>query len=238
MKRACSMTSKVKCTCFALENICRFVPHVKIPILLYMDRKKLAIINAVLLVIVLFLGYTLYNIIQEPIQFNRIKERRYAAVITRLEQIRDAQQAYKGEYGFYAEDTNKLVSFVDTGHVTIKLRKDSTFQYYNKLYQQDMMKDTVVVRVLGRKPASEEIFGEGFEAASLAVVPFNDQRGFTMGTGTINKNNIDIAVFEVKVGDTTIFEDVFSRYKDYIQDKSHALQIGSLEEPTLSGNWK
>ena len=203
-----------------------------------MDRKKLAIINVVLLVIVVFLGYKLFNIIQEPIEFNNIKERRYAAVIQRLEQIRDAQQAYKGEYGMYADNMNKLVSFVDTGHVTIKLRKDSSFLFYNKVYQQDMMKDTVVVRVLGRKPASTEIFGEGFEAASLARVPYNDKHGFTMATATINKNNIDIAAFEVKVGDTTIFEDVYPRFKDYIQDKSHALQIGSLVEPTLSGNWK
>jgi hypothetical protein len=47
-----------------------------------------------------------------------------------------------------------------------------------------------------------------------------------------------VPVFEAKVGDTLIFADVYQRFKPLIKDRNHALQIGSLVEPTLSGNWK
>jgi hypothetical protein len=203
-----------------------------------MSRNKFAIINGILLVLVLVLGFKLYSIIQEPIVFNSLKEQRYAKVIERLENIRDAQQAFKGEYGTYTDNMAVLVGFVDTGHVTIKLRKDSSFLSYNKVYQQDMMKDTLIVRVIGRKKVIGEVFPEGFEAASLARVPFNETAQFTMGKGVIEKNKVQVPVFEAKVGDTLIFADVYERFKPYIKDRNHALQIGSLVEPTLSGNWK
>ena len=97
-----------------------------------MDSKVSLILKIVLAVVIIYLGYLLYSIIQEPIQFEKLKTKRYTLVQNRLEQIRDAQKAYRAEYSKFADDFNGLIAFVDTGKQSIIERKDSSFTYYNK----------------------------------------------------------------------------------------------------------
>lgn len=195
------------------------------------------IAKAVLGILIVFLGYKLYSIIQEPIDFENLKEKRYASVKTKLEQIRDAQKAYRTEYLQFAEDLETLIAFVDTGKSAIIERKDSSFMYYDKVYLQDMEKDTIITKILGYEPVKEKLFGATFDANSLRNIPYSDKQPFMLAAGKIKINDVVVPVFEAKAPDTLIFFDVLSKYDQYI-DNDYALQVGDLNEATLSGNWK
>lgn len=192
-----------------------------------------------LLIVVLGLSYWLFRIINQPIEFERIKERRYTEIKNRLEEIREVQQAYLQEYGSYVDNFDELVAFVDTGKLRIIERKDSSFMYYDKVYQQDMNKDTVIVRVLGYEPVKEELFSADFDANKLRYIPLPKKRiaEFEIGAGSIERNDLRIPVFEVSAPNTVIFEDLPSDYNIFV-DRTYQLQVGSLTEPKVSGNWK
>ena len=54
----------------------------------------------------------------------------------------------------FCSDINELVAFVDTGVINIIERKDTSFMYYDKVYQKEMNKDSVMQRVLGQEPVA------------------------------------------------------------------------------------
>ena len=128
-----------------------------------MNQRVSTIVQIVLVLAVIFLGYTLYEIIQEPIRFEKIKNRRYSKIKERLEHIRDAQKAYRAEYNEFAGDFNTLVAFVDTGKQTIIERKDSTFTYYDEVYLKEREKDTIITRVIGYRDIKESLFDADFD---------------------------------------------------------------------------
>lgn len=202
-----------------------------------MSSKVQTILKATLVIAILGLSYFLYEIIQEPIRFEEIKEKRYTKIKDRLENIRDAQKAYRAEYGTFAKDFNTLIGFVDTGKQAIIERKDSSFMYMNKIYQKEMKKDTVIVSILGYQNVKENLFKEGFDASQLRYIPGTDMQEFEMGAGRIEANQVVVPVFEAKAANRVIFADVFKKYRQFI-DADYALTIGSLQEPTLSGNWR
>ncbi len=199
-------------------------------------KGKSLIINLVLLAIAAFLAVKIYQVIMVPIEFERIKLDRFCEITERMEKVREAELAYKDVYGEFTGDWNTLISFVDTGFVTIYERKDSSFMYFNKRFQKDMNKDTVVVREIGRERVLDR-FGEGFDPSILKEVPMTEDVEFDLGAGKIERNGVTVPVFEVSVADTEIFKDLKKRFDQYI-DKEHRYQIGSLSEATISGNYE
>ncbi len=203
-----------------------------------MNKKVSLVINLVLLVAIIILGYNLYEIIQEPVRFQKIKEQRYTKVKERLEQIRDVQKTYRAEYNSFAKDFNTLIAFVDTGKQSIIVRKDSSFMYYDEVFQQERSKDTTIVRVLGYKNVKESLFGNDFDADKLQYIPMTDNKfKFEMDAGKIEVGNVKVPVFEARAANVDVFADIMGKYSDFI-DKDYGLKVGSMTEPTLSGNWK
>lgn len=202
-----------------------------------MNSKVSLIVKVVLFALIIFLGYKLQQIIQEPIDFERLKEKRYTVVKDRLEKIRDAQKEFRSEYQAFAPDIDALIAFVDTGEVAIIERKDSSFMYYDKVYQQEMEKDTIITKILGYQKVKDKVFGSDFDAESLRFIPFSNNSPFQVKAGKITVNDVVLPVFEAKAPNTEIFYDVIDKYDQYI-DKDYALQVGDMNEPKLSGNWK
>ncbi len=202
-----------------------------------MNRTTSLLIKLGLFLIILFLGYRLYAIIQDPIDFEKLKEKRYNVVKMRLEQIRDVQKAHRSEYLAFANDIDALIAWVDTGEIAIIERKDSSFMYYDKVYQQEMEKDTIITKVLGFESVRNKLFGPEFDPESLRYIPFSDKEPFMVEAGKLEVNEVVVPVFEAKAPNTAIFHDVLDRYDQYI-DEDYALQVGDINEPTLSGNWK
>ena len=202
-----------------------------------MNSTVSTILKIVLLVAIVILGYVLYEIIQEPIRYENIKEKRYAKVKERLEQIRDVQKTYRSEFNEFAPDFNTLIAFVDTGRQSIVERKDSTFTYFNEVYQKDMEKDTTIVRVIGYRSVKESLFGENFNAQNLRYIPMTDNAEIEMEAGKLTVNEIVVPVFEARAPNTKIFADILDEYDQYI-DTDYELKVGSMTEPTLNGNWR
>nr|WP_316928106.1 hypothetical protein [Gillisia marina] len=84
------------------------------------------VIQLVLWIVIIFLGYMVFNAVYEPIQFNKVKEKRYAKVIDRLKDIRTAQLAHQEITGTFEKDFDKLIRFIDTAEFTLTQRRDST----------------------------------------------------------------------------------------------------------------
>ena len=202
-----------------------------------MNSRVSTIVQIVLVLAVIILGYNLYEIIQEPIRYEKIKTKRYDQIKMRLEQIRDVQKAYRAEYSEFAPDLNSLIAFVDTGRQTIIERKDSTFVYYDEVYLKDREKDTIITRVIGYRNIKESLFDESFDPTVLRYIPFTDNKEFQMQSDKLTVNDIVVPVFEARASNKDIFEDIFDDYDQFI-DSEYALKVGSLTEPTLSGNWK
>ena len=118
-------------------------------------------IKAVLIVTCLFLTVRIYQSIMQPIKFQRIERSRLCDITEQLENIREAQLAYKSEMGSYCASIQELVGFVDTGYISIIERKDTSFMYYDKIYQKEMNKDSVIIRVLGQEKVSMQLFHNG-----------------------------------------------------------------------------
>lgn len=202
-----------------------------------MNSRVSTIVQIVLVLAVIFLGYRLYEIIQEPIRFEKIKTKRYNQIKLRLEQIRDIQKAYRAEYHEFAGDFNTLIAFVDTGKQTIIERKDSTFSYYDEVYLKDRDKDTIITRVIGYRNIKETLFSQDFDPSVLRYIPLTDKREFSLEADKLTVNEIIVPVFEARASNKDIFADIWKKYDQFI-DKDYALKVGSLTEPTLSGNWK
>jgi hypothetical protein len=203
-----------------------------------MNSKTILLLRVALGLLAIFFGYKIYQLINEPLEFEKIKQRRYDVVKERLVMIRDAQNAYKDEFNRFCEDIDWLVAFVDTGMINIVERKDSSFAYYDKLYQTDMIRDTVVIRVIGRESVKNWVFKDtNFDANKLMYIPFSNGERFFLDATVLERRGIRIPVFEVSAPNSAIFQDLSnSVYRDYI-DYDFSLTVGSLTEPKFSGNW-
>ncbi len=195
------------------------------------------IIKAVLFAVILLLGYNLYSIILDPINFEKLEKRRYDATKTKLEQIRDVQKAYRTEYRAFAPDLNAVIAFVDTGRAAIITRKDSSFMRFNEVYQQDMEVDTIITRIIGYESVKEKLFSADFDPESLRYIPYSEKSEFEIEAGKLEVNDVVVPVFEARAPNAAIFHDVMRRYKQYIEADG-LLKVGDMNEPTLSGNWR
>jgi len=203
-----------------------------------MNSKVQTAVKAVLILLSIYFTYRIYNGIMQPIRFQNIESVRLCEVTEQLENIREAQLAYKSENGNFCSDIHTLVGFVDTGFISIIERKDTNFMYYNKVYQKEMSKDSVIIRLLGQEPVATQLFGEGFDANSMLFIPGTDSL-FTMNAGKIVKNGVEVATFEVSAPFSTVFADVANEFPDaFNKVKNEMWSIGSLTQPTISGNYE
>ncbi|MFL2567155.1 MAG: hypothetical protein ACJ0QP_07080 [Schleiferiaceae bacterium] len=212
-----------------------------------MTSKNIFYLRIALGIITLILSYRIYRIIMQPIEFASIKEKRYEEITNRLEQLREAQLIFKSEYNQYANNFDDLVSFLQNAQVSIIERKDSSFMRYDKVYQTDMLKDTIIYRIIGQTSARDklissnpELFKGNFSVSDLRYIPFaKDSTEFSIATGHVDRNGVRVQVFEIKAPNTDFFHDIYDDYESLILGlRINALAIGSLTEPTLSGNWK
>ncbi|MCH8555939.1 MAG: hypothetical protein LAT76_12335 [Schleiferiaceae bacterium] len=203
-----------------------------------MNSKSIIAVRVVLAIVAVFFGYKIFQLINEPVEFDKLKEKRYDVVKNRLVQIREAQTAYKDEFGKYCADIHELVAFVDTGVVTILERKDTIIRYYDKVYQTEMDKDSVIIREIGQSSVKEFVFKDpNFDAERLRNIPFSKGRPFKMDAAVLERRGTRLPVFEVSAHNEAIFEDLMtSKYREYI-DMEYSLVLGSLTEPKISGNW-
>ncbi|UJH66945.1 hypothetical protein [Allomuricauda sp. SCSIO 65647] len=193
----------------------------------------------------IFMGYLIYNSITAPIQFEKVKQERYAAVIAKLKDIRNAQEAHKTVKGKYANDFNGLVQFVDTANFTITQQRDSSFMRYDKIYQIELQKDTVIIDTLGFVGVRDSLFKNSDRYKTMMNVPFGqNNEKFELKADIIDKSGYRAAVFEAKIKKDVVLhdqpQDLLERENAHIsveEVNGTEIKVGSLTEVSTSGNW-
>lgn len=207
-------------------------------------KMKIAI-QAVLWVLIIFFSYKIYDSINGPINFNEIKNERYADVISRLKEIRKAQIAHKDVKGFYANNFDSLVSFVDNGIFTLIQKRDSSYLEYDKIYRIDMLKEVIVVDTLGFIPVKDSLFKNSTNYAEMSKVPIEGSDAtFSIKADVIDKNGYKVPVFEVKVAKSVV---LFDQNEDLLKQENETISVdgvngpdiilGSLTDVSENGNW-
>ena len=194
----------------------------------------------------IFFASQIYSSINGPIKFNKVKNERYAIVINRLKDIRIAQIAHKDVKGYYANNFDDLVSFIDNGLFTLIEEKDSSYLAYDRIYRIDMLREVKVVRELGKVSVKDSLFKDNESYKQMAFIPIKgkeDER-FLISADIIDKNGYEAHVFEVKVKKDVI---LYDQNKDLLKQENKVISVdgvngseivlGSMTEVSTSGNW-
>ena len=190
------------------------------------------VINLVLVAVVGFLLFVLYQSIKEPIAFKAERDVRQDAVVDKLIRIREAQKAYAGvKGGSYANSFDSL---------RYVLMNDS-FQVEQIFEQTDPDSDEEFIRVITMVPARDSIARAGIVLDSLEYVPYTNGVKFSIAADTLTYQKTLVDVVEVGVPISEFmgkYKD--EKYKKYDNnyDPKKKLKFGDLNRPTLSGNWE
>ncbi|SDS64384.1 hypothetical protein SAMN04487764_2697 [Gillisia sp. Hel1_33_143] len=198
-------------------------------------------------IVIIFLGYLVFNAVYDPIQFNKVKEKRYSKVIDRLKDIRAAQLAHQEITGSFEKDFDGLIKFIDTAEFVLTQRRDTTYldEEYRKAYGVDKLKDDYVIDTLGYASVKDSLFKNSDRYKKMMIIPVEGvDAKFEMSAGTLVKNDSKIPVFEVKVPKKIL---LFDQDKDLIMQEEQVVSVegvngpfitlGSMEEIKTEGNW-
>lgn len=203
------------------------------------------ILQIVLWVVCIVLGYFIYKSVTGPIEFNKVKQERFTQVISKLKDIRNSQEAYKTVNGRYANDFNSLITFVDTGNYVITQQRDSSYMEFDKAYGIDMLREVRKIDTLGFVPVKDSLFKNDDRYKTMMNVP-HAQNGekFEMKSAVVDKSGYKVPVFEAKVAKAVVLydqpKDLLSRENAQMgveQVNGTVIKVGSLEEVSTSGNW-
>ena len=181
---------------------------------------KKIIIQILLAAAALYLGYMCYQSVQNPIQFQKLKKQRYDRVIQKLKDIRTAQDAFKSIHGTYTSSFDSLINFVkyDSLKTVRSIGELTDDQLEEGMTEQDALKKGLIIRDTMRVSALEQLFGKNYPIDDLRYVPFTKKKHeFLMGTNMIwTDSGIEVPVFEARISNMVIFEDLFDEYEDAI----------------------
>ena len=163
------------------------------------------VIQVVLLVAIIVLGYLLWESIQKPIRFNKDKDRIEAATIQRLKDIRSAQLAFRAEYNRFTGDFDTLITFLKTDSFRVVQAigsvPDSMIELLGReKAERQALKDGLISRDTIKLSVKDSLFSKNYYIDSLRYVPFTEGYEFEMGAGVLQTvSKISVRVFEAKV---------------------------------------
>lgn len=204
------------------------------------------LLQAVLWIAILFLGYLIYDSVQAPIEFEKVKKRRYLPTIDRLKDVRKAEIAAREVTGDYIGDWDGLMKFLDTAQFVITERRDTSYLdvEFRRNYGVDKYIQDVVVDTLGYYSVKDSIF-KNFDYSSMRYVPgTNKNAEFKLEAGHITEGRLKIPVFEASVDKAVLLEDQDKNFVERerrlqsVDDVSGPIiKVGDMNKVTDSGNW-
>lgn len=189
------------------------------------------VIQLVLLVAALVLAYFIYDGVKSKIEFKKEAQKRREVVQERLLKVAEAQKEFKKEKGRYAANYPELFHFLENDSLTI-IKAIGTVP--DTLTEKEAVEQGIVVRDTSMVPAYT-VFPENFDIRSLEKVPYSKGATFKMKAGMIEKNKVNVSVFEAY----TTLDKVYTGLdtKGEAVDLDDRIQVGSMTEPITSGNW-
>src|SRR5690606_4853115 len=164
-----------------------------------MPQKFKPALIAGLWILIAFLGYSTFKSVYNPILFNKEKEKRYAAVIKNLEDIRSAELAHRQITGRFTDNFDELVKFIEEAKFTITQRRDAQVKdaALSKQYGIFMPKEIIIVDTLGTVPVKDSLFKNSTRYKTMMNLPAGKPgEKFQLKAGFLEQNDAKIPVFE------------------------------------------
>ncbi len=205
------------------------------------------VIQILLWAVIIFLAYLTFNAVYEPLQFNKVKEKRYTKVVKNLKDIRDAELAHKEITGRFTGSFDSLVKFIDTAEFAITQRRDTVVldEEYQKTYGVDKNIEKTIIDTLGFVPVKDSLYkGNSDRYRNMKNVPIEGANAeFELRAGTIKKGDNKIPVFEARIPKSKV---LFDQDKQLVLQENEVqavddingryIAVGSMTEVTTSGN--
>ena len=180
--------------------------------------------NILLIGIIFFLARFLVNDIKGPISYEQQRKKRYEATKDRLKEIRTAQLMFKKNNGKFMKDIDSLIAFVLNDSIEVqKVIGDPN---------DSLVVSTTITK--NYKVIDTMFNGNVTAAKNLAFIPYSDGVKFDSDAGFIEKNRVNVAVFEVSAA----FEHMYNGLNKQYFDPKKRMIVGSMSEPKTAGNWE
>ena len=198
------------------------------------------VIQIILSIAILVLGYMLVESIQQPIRFQQEQRARYNRTIERLKDIRTAQLAYRSVHGEYTGSFDTLINFVRNDSFRVIMAIGDTDDSLAVALGQ-IIRDTIRVSV------RDSLFRRGYPIDSLRFVPYTGGREeFFLGAGEVmTGSGLAVKVFEAHVHNDVLLAGLDRQLVINMNDERvkreqfPGLRVGSLTETTNNaGNWE
>ena len=207
------------------------------------------VIQIVLVIAIIALGYFCVESINKPIRFQKQQKIRQTAVVERLEQIRDVQVAYKSVFNKYTGSFDTLINFIKNDSLPLVKKEGSLtdsmieagITEIKALAMGIISRDTIRISV------KDSLFKATYPIDSLPFIPFveGDEK-FQMAAGIVTTGSgIKVKVFEAKVHNNNYLKGLEKQEIINKSDKTQKLErypglkVGSLEEANNNaGNWE
>ncbi len=205
--------------------------------------KKIAL-QLVMVALVFFLGYKVYESIMEPVEYKKATDKREKVIKQKLGHIKSLEIEYKKIYGKYTGDFDTLIDFYHNDSMPLVMKIGTVPDTLTETVALEMgiiSRDTTKIAI---KDTLLQDLGV-FNVDRLAEVPFTHGKvKFELESGTVVRANFDVPVFEVKCykkdylaeikAQELLQNDILLLQED---DKFPGLKLGSLTEPSTDGNW-
>lgn len=187
-------------------------------------------VGAFLWIIVLVLGYWLFKVVDDPVQFRAEQEIRTKATKNRLFDIKVAQEYYREVHNTYAGDFDALINTVKNEKLTIiKTIGDPDDTTVVTTY------DTILIPIIDEIIDNKK-FRETKDVNQLRYVPFASNKLFELAMDTIKVQRVRLPVFEAKATKEHYLDGLDAKFikNPAIED----LSIGSLTSASGKGSWE
>lgn len=210
------------------------------------------IIQLVLWVVIAVLGYLLFNSVYEPVQFNKLKVKRYAKVIENLKDIRAAELAHLEITGKFTGSFDSLVQFIDTAEYAITQRRDTSYPDVERnkafgLHPTDggYYLEEVIIDTLSFASVKDSLFKGSDRYRTMMNIPIEGvDKKVKLEAGTVLKNDNPMQVFEASVAKDDILHD---QPRDLVIPEKQTVSVdgvngthiivGSMDDVNTNGNW-
>jgi len=207
----------------------------------FIPRKLHWLISVLLIALAAFLVYKINFEIQKPVQFNKTKKVKYAAVIKNLKILRDAEIAHKKVTGKYSASGEGLIQFIDTAKFALTQTRNvpKTINVGGGITKEI---EERVVDTIGYEDVKTQFVGLDYK--NMLTIPGTDQQ-FKIEVGQIEKiQGLFAPVFEIKVDKALILKgmdmNLIKQEKEAIggeEIRGEYVRVGSLGEVSEDGNW-
>jgi len=190
---------------------------------------KLKIIQVILFIGIIVLGYYVWETIQTPVRFNKEKNRRAEVVIQNLKDIRTVQQLFRIYNDTFTPSFDTLIKFMKEGQIpVVNIVFDPTDTTLTKTINDTVAYVNVADSLFGKR--------KNFNIDEIRYIPFSGGVEFEMHAGRINKGGVLVPVF-VAIAKKEYY--LKGLDKNMIKNPNvKDLIVGSMTEPTTDGNWE